>query len=55
MGSVSPYARRLFNQAGVPDVDAIDGPASCRGPATGQGHTYSQEQRGQRDNTRVSD
>nr|2VF7_A Chain A, EXCINUCLEASE ABC, SUBUNIT A. [Deinococcus radiodurans]2VF7_B Chain B, EXCINUCLEASE ABC, SUBUNIT A. [Deinococcus radiodurans]2VF7_C Chain C, EXCINUCLEASE ABC, SUBUNIT A. [Deinococcus radiodurans]2VF8_A Chain A, EXCINUCLEASE ABC SUBUNIT A [Deinococcus radiodurans]2VF8_B Chain B, EXCINUCLEASE ABC SUBUNIT A [Deinococcus radiodurans] len=23
--SVSPYARRLFNQAGVPDVDAIDG------------------------------
>ncbi len=23
--SVSPYARRLFNQVGVPDVDAIDG------------------------------
>src|SRR4026209_2590538 len=23
--SVSPYARRLFHQLGVPDVDAIDG------------------------------
>lgn len=29
--SVSPYARRLIDQVGVPDVDSIEASASCRG------------------------
>src|SRR5207244_7073822 len=28
--SVSPYARRLFDQMAVPDVDEIDSRATCR-------------------------
>ena len=31
--SVSPYARRLFHQTGVPEVDEIDGPAAGGGAA----------------------
>lgn len=31
--SVSPYARRLFHQLGVPEVDAIDGAPRRRFPA----------------------
>lgn len=32
--SVAPYARRLIDQAGVPDVDAIDGLPPCSCPST---------------------
>jgi excinuclease ABC subunit A len=31
--SVAPYARRLFHQMGIPDVDEIDGIPRCNTPA----------------------
>src|SRR5947208_1948070 len=41
--SVAPYARRLFDQMGVPDVDAIDGlpPAVALQQQRGSGTTRS--------------
>src|ERR1035437_7541525 len=46
--SVSPYARRLFHQMGVPEVDAIDGlPPAVGLPAQrGARHTRSSLGRG---------
>jgi excinuclease ABC subunit A len=48
--SVSPYARRLFQQMGIPDVDEIDGlpPARATIRATSRSSTRSRSRRTRR-------
>ncbi len=47
--SVSPYARRLIDQVGVPDVDSIEGFAACGGVAAAARNTKRSLIGGKRD------